>query len=132
MCDNSLLAEQFRQRIDQATAGVDEALESVRAIKAAMMNQIAQDSADQRDKEVTPDELVQAIETIRRHNADVDRDIYLDQADYLRLMVRSGKTVRLEQLHREMKSSLGLVCGECRDEYGNLVSWPCNSARILA
>jgi len=132
MCDNSLLAEQFRQRIDQATAGVDEALESVRAIKAAMMNQIDEYNANVIKEEVTPDELVQAIETIRRHNADVDRDIYLDQADYLRLIVRSGKSVRLEQLHREMKSSLGLVCGECRDEYGNLVTWPCNSARILA
>jgi hypothetical protein len=132
MCDNSLLAEQFRQRIDQATAGVDEALESVRAIKAAMMNQIDEYNANVIKEEVTPDELVQAIETIRRHNADVDRDIYLDQADYLRLIVRSGKTVRLEQLHREMKSSLGLVCGECRDEYGHLVAWPCNSARILA
>jgi len=132
MCDNSLLAEQFRQRIDQATAGVDEALESVRAIKAAMMNQIDEYNANVIKEEVTPDELVQAIETIRRHNADVDRDIYLDQADYLRLIVRSGKAVRLEQLHREMKSSLGLVCGECRDEYGHLVAWPCNSARILA
>ena len=132
MCDNSLLTEQFRQRIDQATAGVDEALESVRAIKAAMMNQIDEYNANVIKEEVTPDELVQAIETIRRHNADVDRDIYLDQADYLRLIVRSGKAVRLEQLHREMKSSLGLVCGECRDEYGNLVTWPCNSARILA
>ena len=132
MCDNTNIHDRVQASIATATQEVDTALESVRAMRRAILAQMVDESADLRNKEVTADEVAKAIETIRRHNADVDRDIYLDQADYLRLIVRSGKAVRLEQLHREMKSSLGLVCGECRDEYGNLVTWPCNSARILA
>ena len=103
MCENTNIHDRVQASIATATREVDTALESVRALRRAILAQMVEESADLRNKEVTFNEVTRAL-----------------------------KITRLEQLHREMKSSLGLVCGECRDEYGNLVTWPCNSARILA
>jgi chromosome segregation ATPase len=80
MCDNSLIADQFRARLAQATDSVDEALESVRAIRSAILAQMARNAADLDTS--TLDELAKAIEVIRKHNADVDRDIYLTDDEY--------------------------------------------------
>lgn len=103
MCDNTNIHDRVQASIATATREVDTALESVRAMRRAILAQMVDESADLRNKKVTADEVTRAL-----------------------------KITRLEKLHQAHKTSLGLVCGECRDAYGNLVTWPCNSARILA
>jgi len=102
MCENTNIHDRVQASLAKATQEVDTALESVRAMRRAILAQMAEDNADLRKKE-TFDEVTRAL-----------------------------KISRLQKLHQAHKSSLGIVCGECRDQYGNLVMWPCNSAKILA
>jgi len=86
MCDNSLITDQVQARLDEATQQVDVALESVRAMRRAILAQMTRETSDLRDIKVTPDEVAKAIETIRKHNADVERDIYLTDDEYMDLL----------------------------------------------
>jgi predicted nucleic acid-binding Zn-ribbon protein len=83
MCDNSLIADQVQARLDEATQQVDVALESVRAMRRAILAQMARNAADLDTP--TLNELAKAIEIVRKHNADVDRDIYLTDDEYMNL-----------------------------------------------
>jgi septal ring factor EnvC (AmiA/AmiB activator) len=85
MCDNTNIHDRVQASIANATREVDIALESVRAMRRAILAQMTESTADLRDIKVTPDEVAKAIETIRRHNADVDRDIYLADDEYMDL-----------------------------------------------
>jgi septal ring factor EnvC (AmiA/AmiB activator) len=83
MCDNTNIHDRVQASIATATREVDVALESVRAMRQAILAQMARDTADLDTP--TPDEVAKAIETIRRHNADTDRDIYLTDDEYMDL-----------------------------------------------
>jgi hypothetical protein len=134
MCDNSLIADQFRQRLNQATVGVDQALESVRAMREAILGQMAQQGGAYLD-EFKPERYDEVTELIGAPSAAKpysDDEIYLTQSDYVQLMRAKSKVDRLLKVHGAHKTSLGIVCAECRDSYGSLVTWPCDTARILA
>jgi DNA repair exonuclease SbcCD ATPase subunit len=83
MCENTNIHDRVQASIASATREVDVALESVRAMRQAILAQMARDTADLDTP--TPDEVAKAIETIRRHNADTDRDIYLTDDEYMDL-----------------------------------------------
>jgi len=84
MCDNTNIHERVQASIATATREVDTALESVRAMRRAILAQMVDDSADLRTP--TPNEVARAIDTIRKHNADTDRDIYLTDGEYIELL----------------------------------------------
>ena len=84
MCDNTNIHERVQASIATATREVDTALESVRAMRSAILAQMAEATADLETP--TPDEVAKAIDTIRKHNADTDRDIYLEQGEYIELL----------------------------------------------
>jgi DNA repair ATPase RecN len=83
MCDNTNIHDRVQASIATATQQVDVALESVRAMRRAILAQMTESTADLRDIKVTPDEIAKAIEIIRKHNADVERDIYLTDDEYI-------------------------------------------------
>ena len=83
MCDNTNIHDRVQASIATATREVDTALESVRAMRSAILAQMARETADLDTP--TPDKVAKAIETIRRHNADTDRDIYLTDDEYMDL-----------------------------------------------
>jgi len=68
MCDNSLIADQFRQRLDRATIGVDEALESVRALREAILAQVADGSSTYLDE--IPQRVTEVVEVITQTPTD--------------------------------------------------------------
>jgi len=68
MCDNSLIADQFRQRLNAATTGVDEALESVRALREAILAQVKDGGTTYLDE--TPERVTEVVEIITRTSAD--------------------------------------------------------------
>jgi len=84
MCDNTNIHDRVQASIATATREVDTALESVRAMRRAILAQMAGATADLETP--TPDEVAKAIDTIRKHNADTDRDIYLTDDEYIELL----------------------------------------------
>ena len=84
MCDNTNIHERVQASIATATREVDTALESVRAMRSAILAQMARATADLDTP--TLDEVAKAVDTIRKHNADTDRGIYLEQGEYMDLM----------------------------------------------
>jgi len=84
MCDNTNIHERVQASIATATREVDTALESVRAMRRAILAQMAEATADLETP--TLDEVAKAIDTIRKHNADTDRDIYLTDGEYIDLL----------------------------------------------
>jgi hypothetical protein len=84
MCDNTNIHDRVQASIATATREVDTALESVRAMRRAILAQMAEATADLETP--TLDEVAKAIDTIRKHNADTDRGIYLEQGEYMDLM----------------------------------------------
>ena len=86
MCDNTNIHERVQASIATATREVDTALESVRAMRRAILAQMARATADLNTP--TPDEVTKAIETIRKAQgrSDLDRDIYLEQWEYIDLL----------------------------------------------
>ena len=134
MCDNSSIHDRVQASLVRATTEVDQALESVRAMREAILGQMAQQGGAYLDEfkperydEVTA--LIGAPSAAKPSSLD---EIYLEQEDYIRLLRAKSKIDRIFKLHRAQKTSLGIVCGECRDAYGSLVTWPCDTARILA
>jgi len=84
MCDNTNIHERVQASIATATREVDTALESVRAMRRAILAQMAEATADLETP--TLDEVAKAIDTIRKHNADTERDIYLKDGEYIELL----------------------------------------------
>jgi hypothetical protein len=84
MCDNTNIHDRVQASIATATREVDTALESVRAMRSAILAQMVGATADLETP--TLDEVAKAIDTIRKHNADTDRGIYLEQGEYMDLM----------------------------------------------
>jgi len=84
MCDNTNIHERVQASIATATREVDTALESVRAMRRAILAQMAEATADLETP--TLDEVAKAIDTIRKHNADTERDIYLTDGEYIDLL----------------------------------------------
>jgi hypothetical protein len=157
MCDNSLIADQFRQRLNEATTGVDEALESVRALREAILKQAKNGGTTYLDE--TPERVTEVVEVITRTSADgiyklphrsrkemcsvcatktaevsiyTGDELYISQTEYLQLMKCKDQVTRIKDLHKPCQTSLGTVCFECRDQFGNLITWPCDTARLLA
>lgn len=126
MCDNLLLADQFRARLAQATQDVDVALEQVRNIKSTILAQMTAEAsaAGLSDNEPTPDEVAKAIETIRKHNANTDRDIYVAQEEYMNLMMAKKAIQRVRELHIK-ESVIAEFCEECFGKY------PCPTIKAL-
>lgn len=134
MCDNSSIHDRVQASLNRATTEVDQALESVRAMREAILAQMARETGNL--EPVEPERINEVIKAIRKERgaakpSSLD-EIYLEQEDYIRLLRAKSKIDRIFKLHRAQKSSLGIVCGECRDAYGSLVTWPCDTARILA
>ena len=104
MCDNSLIADQFRMRLAEATQNVDQALESVRAMRQAILAQMVRETADLRNIKVTSDDVAKAIKTIRKHNADTDRDTYVTQEEYMDLMTCKRQVEAIHQLVTKLEN----------------------------
>lgn len=58
-------------------------------------------------------------------------EIYLSQDDYTALKLQAMAAQRVRKIHNRWKTTLGVVCDECRDAYGNLMSWPCDTVKAL-
>ena len=102
MCDNSLIVDQFRMRLAEATNSVDEALESVRAMRQAILAQMVRETADLDTP--TFDEVAKAIKTIRKHNADTNRGIYLEQGEYMNLMQYKDQVEAIHELVTKLEN----------------------------
>ena len=141
MCDNTLLADQIRARLDQASQDVDIALEQVRNIKSTILAQMTAEAeaAGLYDNEPTFDQVAEAIKTIRKHNADPDRGIYLEQGEYMDLMTYKRQVERVRELHKQVTENNAAcddpdccgeyeeweVCADCGCDY------PCPTIQIL-
>lgn len=80
----------------------------------------------------TLDEVAKAIEIIRRHNADANRDIYLDQHEFVELLGFKDQVQRVRKLHKPIEDGLiPLVCDSCYGSYENLVLYPCPTIQAL-
>ena len=102
MCDNSKIHDQVQASIATATREVDVALESVRAMRQAILAQMARDTADL--DEVDLDQVAEAIKTIRKHNADTDRDIYLTDDEYMDLMTCKRQVKAIHELVTKLEN----------------------------
>jgi ABC-type Zn uptake system ZnuABC Zn-binding protein ZnuA len=158
MCENTNIHDQVQASIATATREVDVALESVRAMRRAILAQmtIEADNAGLHDNEPTLDEVAKAIETIRKHNADTDRGIYLEQGEYMDLANKlknqatyigsletevqyqrnmdkqlTAQIQRVRELHHPYNGgTYGTCCFEC--EVGDVpVSYPCPTIKAL-
>jgi hypothetical protein len=122
MCDNSLIADQFRQRLDKATIGVDEALESVRALREAILAQVSDGFSTYLDE--IPQRVTEVVEVIRTpadgtyklphrtvkemcsvcasKTAEVSiytgDELYISQEEYLELMKAKDQVKRIQAL----------------------------------
>lgn len=106
MCDNTKIHDQVQASIATATREVDVALESVRAMRRAILAQmtIEADNAGLHDNEPTLDEVAKAIETIRKHNTDTDRDIYLTDDEYMDLMQFKRQVEAIHELVTKLEN----------------------------
>ena len=118
MCDNTKIHDQVQASIATATREVDAALQSVRQLKATILAQMtAEAEADGLyDNEPTFDQVAEAIKTIRKHNADPDRGIYLEQGEYMDLMTYKDQVERVRHLAKELKN---------RKAFHQLTAWAC-------
>ena len=110
MCDNTNIHERVQASIATATREVDTALESVRAMRRAILAQMAEATS----------------------KVDFERDIYLKDGEYIDLLKCKDQVKAIKDLHKPCETSLGVVCFECRDQFGSLMSWPCDTSRHLA
>ena len=104
MCDNTKIHDQVQASIATATREVDVALESVRAMRQAILAQMVRETADLRNIKVTSDDVAKAIETIRKHNADTDRGIYLTDDEYMDLMTCKRQVEAIHQLVTKLEN----------------------------
>ena len=102
MCDNTKIHDQVQASIATATREVDVALESVRAMRRAILAQMVRETADLD----TPifDDVAKAIKTIRKHNADTDRDIYVTQEEYMDLMTYKRQVKAIHELVTKLEN----------------------------
>jgi len=141
MCDNSLIADQFRARLAQATDSVDEALESVRAMRRAILAQVATSNGgylDQRTERV--EEVVDMIHgrsgvhklphrTLKEmcsvcasKTAEVSiytgDEVYISQEEYIDLLKCKDQVKRVRELHKSVTET-NAACGnpDCCGEY---------------
>jgi len=56
-----------------------------------------------------------------------------DQARAMRTLLDDARAreLRVRLVHGRWKTSLGVCCSQCRDAYGSLVSWPCETIQAL-
>ena len=104
MCDNTKIHDQVQASIATATREVDVALESVRAMRQAILAQMVRETADLRNIKVTSDDVAKAIKTIRKHNADTDRDTYVTQEEYMDLMTCKRQVEAIHQLVTKLEN----------------------------
>lgn len=104
MCDNTKIHDQVQASIATATREVDVALESVRAMRQAILAQMVRETADLRHIKVTSDDVAKAIKTIRKHNADTDRGIYLEQGEYMDLMTYKRQVEAIHELVTKLEN----------------------------
>ena len=102
MCDNTKIHDQVQASIATATREVDVALESVRAMRRAILAQMAGTTADLDNP--TFDEVAKAIKTIRKHNADTDRGIYLTDDEYMDLMTCKRQVKAINNLVTKLET----------------------------
>jgi phage I-like protein len=148
MCDNSLIADQFRQRLDKATIGVDEALESVRALREAILAQVADGGSTYLDE--IPQRVTEVVEVITQTPADgtyklphrtvkemcsvcasktaevsiyTGDELYISQDEYLELM----------KCKDQVKAINGLIDAyqESAKEFDHVMSYTTAANRIL-
>ena len=120
MCDNTKIHDQVQASIATATREVDAALQSVRQLKSTILAQMyaEAEAAGLYDNEPTLDQVAKAIKTIRKHNADPDRGIYLEQGEYMDLMTYKDQVERVRELAKQLKN---------REAFHQITAWACAS-----
>ena len=147
MCDNSLIADQFRARLAQATDSVDEALESVRAIRSAILAQVDTrnggylDQGMERVEEVVDmihgrsgvhklphRTLKEMCSVCASKTAEVSiytgDELYISQEEYVDLLKCKDQVKRVRELHIQ-ETEITSFCKECSYKY------PCPTIKAL-
>ena len=119
MCDNTKIHDQVQESIATATREVDAALQSVRQLKSTILAQMyaEAEAAGLYDNEPTLDQVAEAIKTIRKHNADPDRGIYLEQGEYMDLMQYKDQVERVRHLADNLQN---------KEAFHQLTAWACS------